>query len=163
MRLAARDRDDAVIDWLLDKLEPALADPHVARGVGLALFDRIRARQPDDLLTTEKTRALQQRALELLDGSLRARPDDPEAAWAFGMLAASTNQLLGSALQRLLSASEGMPRNADISMAIALVYETLQKPGKMIAHLQDTARFSRSAEQRAWAKRRIELVRPAGG
>ncbi|MEO8018145.1 MAG: hypothetical protein ABI769_10050 [Pseudomonadota bacterium] len=155
LRLAARDRDDAVIDWLLEKLESNLADPQVARGVGVALFERVRARQPGDSLTTEKTRALQQRALGLLDLSLRARPDDPEAAWAFGMLAASTNQLLGSALQRLLSASESAPRNADIAMATALVYEALQKPDKMLAQLKFAARFARSGEQRAWARQKI--------
>jgi tetratricopeptide (TPR) repeat protein len=163
LRLAARDREDAAIDWLLDKLEPALADPRVARGVALALFERVRAREPGDPLTTEKTRALQQRALELLDRSLRAQPDDPEAAWAFGMLAASTNQLLGSALQRLLSASERFPMSADIAMATALVYESLGKPERMIAHLRDTERFARSIEMRAWAKRRIELARRPDG
>jgi hypothetical protein len=156
MRLAARDREDPVIDWLLGELEPSLADPRVARGVGFALFERVHERRADDSLTAEKILVLQRRALELLDSALRAQPDDPEAAWAFGMLAASTKQQLGSALQRLLSASEIVPRNADLAMATALVYESWQQPEQMRSHLEDTARFARSAEQRRWARARLE-------
>jgi hypothetical protein len=156
LRLAARDREDPVIDWLLGKLEPNLADLRVARGVGLALFERVRERRADDSLTAERTLMLERRALELLDGALRAQPDDPEAAWAFGMLAASTKQQLGSALQRLLSASENMPKHADLAMATALVYESRQQQDQMISHLADTARFARSAEQRTWARTRLE-------
>jgi hypothetical protein len=161
MRLAARDREDPVIDWLLGKLEPDLADPRVARGVGLALFERLRDLRANDSLTAEKTVVLQRRALELLDGALRAQPDDPEAAWAFGMLAASTKQQLGTALQRLLSASESMPRHADLAMATALVYESWQQPEQMRSYLEDTARFARSAEQRLWARARLEDARKA--
>lgn len=159
MRLAARDRDDVVLDGLLDKLEPNLAEPQIARGAGLAIFERVRDRRADDPLTTEKALALQRRALELLDGALRAQPDDPEAVWAFGMLAASTKQLRGSALQRLLSSSETVTRNADMAMATALVYESLEKPEKKIAYVQDTARYSSSIEQRLWARRQIDAIK----
>jgi hypothetical protein len=154
-RLAARDRDDHRLDELADRLEPYLPDPQIARGAGLALFERVREPQARDPGTAESELTTQKRALTLLDTALRARSDDPEAAWAFGMLAAATNQQLGLALQRLFSASELAPRNADIAMAIAMVYQALGKPEKKMVYVREAARYARSAEQRQWSSQQI--------
>ncbi|MEO8018148.1 MAG: hypothetical protein ABI769_10065 [Pseudomonadota bacterium] len=162
MRLAARDRADANLLQLLREMEPHLAKPAFARGAGLALFERVQDERSDDSMNPDQRLELQQRALELLDKALRAQPDDPEAAWAFGILAASSKQMLGSALQRLLSASESAPMNSDLAMASALVYEAMQKPMKMIAALEDASRYSRSAEQRKRARQRIEELKKSG-
>jgi hypothetical protein len=157
LRLAVRDRDDATMNELLKEFEPGLGDAGVARDVGLALFERDRV--PDDSKCAGQRLARQQKALELLDHALREQPQDPEAVWAFGMLAASTNQLLGPALQRLLATTERVTRNADIALATALVYESLQKPELMISALADVGRFSRSLEQSLWARERIDEIR----
>jgi hypothetical protein len=156
LRLASRDRDDRVIDFLLEKLERDLADPRVARGVGLALVDRLRDRGPEDPMSAERARHLQERALHLLDVALRATPEDPEAAWAFGIAASDTQQLQGTALQRLLTASETLPMNADIASSLALVYASMGKSEKAGPHLRNVVQFSRSMEQRKWARGQLE-------
>jgi hypothetical protein len=162
LRLAIRDRNHREFERLMREIEPQLADFKVARGVGLALFERVREVRPDDTLSAGQRLQIQQRALELLDAALRAQPHDPEAVWAFGMLAASTKQMLESALQRLLSASQSVAMNADIAMATALVYESMQLPEQMVSSFADMARFSRSLEQRQWARGRIDEAQSKG-
>jgi hypothetical protein len=156
MRLAARDQDDGALGRLLAEIEPHLGDPSVARGAGLALFERLNDRRRGYPAPTGQRIAFEQRAIELLDHSLMSRGDDPEAAWAFGLLAASTSRQLDSALQRLQSASERLPLNADLAMAMAKIYESRHQLDQMIFHLENVSRFARTPEQRLWARQRIE-------
>lgn len=158
VRLAARWRDYAALDRVVRDLEPLLTDPQMARGVGFALFERSSDARPDDLLSAARRLDLRERGMQLLDRALRANANDPEAAWAFGLLAVSTNQQVGTALQRLLTVSEIAPDNPDIAKAIAQLYEAGEQREKMIPWLQDTARYSRSLEERQWARQKIDQV-----
>ena len=161
MRLAARDRDDAALNQYLQDIKPGTAEQALARGAGLALFERVREERPGDPLSTTQRAAWNALAFDLLDQSLAARPDDAEAAWGFGLLAAHLNRTPDLAMRRLERASELMPMNADLAMAKALLCQTNGRSGEMISHLADTARFSSSAEQRAWALARIDAARTA--
>jgi tetratricopeptide (TPR) repeat protein len=158
VRLQARWRDYAALDRIVRELAPRLTDPQMARGVGFALFERSSDARPDDLLSAARRLDLRERGMQLLDRALRANPDDPEAAWAFGLLAASTNQQLETALKHLLTVSKIAPDNPDIAMAIAQLYEAGKQSEEMLPWLQKTARFSHSTEQRLWARRKIEGV-----
>jgi hypothetical protein len=161
LHLAVRDRDDAEAERLWNGLAPAAQDVNVARGIGLALFERVRESAPADSLAADARLALQSRALGLLQRSLDAEAHDPEAAWAFGMLAASLNTQLEPALKFLEAARQSAPRNSDLAMASALIHEARRQPEEMLASLADTARYSRSVDQRLWAMRRIEELRLA--
>jgi hypothetical protein len=158
IRLAARWRDYAALDRLVRELEPALSDPQMARGVGLALFERANDARPDDLLSAERRLDLRQRGLVLLDRSLSGDANDPEAAWAFGLLATATNREIDSALRRLIAVSKIVPRNPDIAMAIAQLYETRSQREKALPWFLESARFSRSIEQRQQAREKIEEI-----
>jgi hypothetical protein len=155
MRRAALIGHDEALEILMGEIGTRVSDPKVARGVALALFERLNDQRAAASVSGKRRLVFQDRAQHLLDQSLRAAPDDPEAAWAFGMLAASTQQFQGLAVQRLLSASEIAPASAEISMALALIHESMGKQEKMIAHLKDMERFSRSAVQRTWARERL--------
>lgn len=161
MRLAARDRDDSALQRLVADIKPGTADLALARGAGLALFERVREEHPGDPLSATQRAAWNTQAFELLDRSLVEQPDDAEAAWGFGFLAARLARSPSLAMRRLQRASELMPRNADLAMAKVLLCEALGHSAESIAHLAEMARFSRSAEQRAWALARIDAARTA--
>ena len=161
MRLAARDRDDSALQQLAMDIKPGTADLALARGTGLALFERLREEHPGDPLSATQRAAWSTHAFELLDRSLVERPDDAEAAWGFGILAARLARSPSLAMRRLQRASELMPINADLAMAKALLCETMGHSAEMIAQLAETARFSRSTEQRTWALQRIDAARTA--
>ncbi len=161
LRLAVRDRDDAAIANLLRLLEPATQNVRVGRDVGVALFERVREIPPDDPLPGELKRQWQQKAMDLLDRSLRADAEDPEAAWGYGLLASALNKDFETALERLERAARFAHMNADIEMATALVYESRQQPERAVGHWMNTARFSHSLEQRLRAGRRVDAIRQA--
>ena len=161
MRLFARDRSDAELNELVRGINPGVADPALARGTGLALFERVRVERNDDPASIAQRRAWSTQAFGLLDQSLAARPDDAEAAWAFGMLAARLERSLYLATRRLDHARERVPINADLAMAQALVCQLNGERGQMIVHLTETARFSRFAEQQDWALARLANERAA--
>jgi tetratricopeptide (TPR) repeat protein len=154
MRLAARDRNDAALEQLYRSSGAPLTDPAFARGAGLALFARVQGEARIKSLNAPEMLSLCERAFELLDRSLDARPDDPEAAWGYGMLAASLKRNLETALQRLDVAAKRMPRNADLSMAKALVHEANGNRAQMIVELNNTKKLSRSLQQRAFVTKR---------
>jgi hypothetical protein len=79
MRIAARDGDDATLDRLVAGVEPGASDAALLRGAGLALFERAEQTNREELSN---------KALELLDRAIAARPGDAEAAWAHSKLAA---------------------------------------------------------------------------
>jgi hypothetical protein len=162
MRLAVRDRDDVALGRLLQASGSETRDPVLARGEGLALFERVRntdAGQPDGQLD-----AWRAQAFELLDRSLTAQADDAEAAWAFGLLSARLRRDPQLAMRRLQRASELMPRNAELAMAKASLCEANGQTVEMIPYLVDVATFTSSVEQRQWARQRIAAAKaaPAG-
>jgi hypothetical protein len=154
MRLVARDRNDAALEQLYRSSAASLTDPAFARGAGLAMFARVQQEARIKSLSAPEMLGLCERAFELLDRSLNARPDDAEAAWGYGMLAASLKRNLETATLRLEAASRLMPLNADLAMAKALVYEANGKRAQMIVELNNTARLSRSLQQRAFVIKR---------
>jgi hypothetical protein len=158
MRLAARDRTDATLDQLLAEIEPRASDARVARGAGLALFERVRESKPGDTMSPKDRERLSRRAFELLDRAVMSRPDDAEAIWGYAMLAAQLKQDLAIAMRRLDSGLAIAKYNADLAMAAALVYEALGEQKKMIPFLVVTARMSSRTEQREWAINRVNAL-----
>ena len=147
----AQTRDDAAFMKELQALEPATQDIEVARAVGLALAERIR--------DAEGPPGIRERAYELLDRSLAARPDDAEAAWAFGLVAAQLTRELPLAERRLQRAGELVPRSADIETARAYVYAALGQREQTASSLEAVAAYSRQPEQQAWARKRLQAMR----
>ena len=132
--------------------------PQVARGVGLALFERVRESKPGDPMSPADRERLSRRAFELLDRAVMSKPDDVEAIWGYAMLAAQLKQDLAIALRRLDSGLAIATYNADLAMAAALVYEALGEQKKMIPFLVVTARMTSRTDQRAWAINRVNEV-----
>jgi hypothetical protein len=52
-----------------------------------------------------------------------------------------------------------VPRNGDLSMALAMLHERLGQSERMREQLANTARHARSLQQRLWATQRIERVK----
>jgi hypothetical protein len=158
MRLAARDRDDAALDRLLQEIEPQLADPQIARGAGLALFERLRDQDADHSLRAENRTRLSAKALELIDRYISVRSGDAEAIWAYGMLAAREKRDLTTALERVKQMIAVVPFNPDLAMAAALLQEARGETQETISYLIDTAHYSASLEQRVWARDRLVAI-----
>jgi len=154
MRLAARQQDDAELERLYLEIQPRLTDAEVARGAGLASFERTLYLQEQPANASLRQRMLA-RSFELLDRSLNARPDDPEAVWAFAMAAAGTRQGLATALKRLEPTFAKMPRNPDLATAAALVYEAAGRYEEMLPCLNAASVFSHTYEQKRWAAGKI--------
>ena len=159
MRMAARDRDDALLDQLWNLIEPKTQAPTVARDAGFALFERIQRERENDRMPAPDRAGLRDRAFALLDRALAANPDDVEASWAYAKLAADLKRDLDKALQRLKHASELMPKNAELASAAALLHEARGDTGAMIASLEDTVRFTSSLELKLWARERLGKMR----
>jgi hypothetical protein len=124
LRAAAQRRDDAAIRLLSHELDPLTNDPAIARGVGLALFERIDCSRDADPLTRELMsgdirQALISRAFALLRRSEQELPLDLEAAWALGMLAATLGRETDFASRRLAQAANIAPENAWLMQAQA--------------------------------------------
>jgi hypothetical protein len=163
MRLAVRDRDDAALERLLQEIEPRMVDPKVARGVGLALFERVRADEDLKVMPAATREAFATRAFELLRDSVARRTDDVEAVWAYAMLAARQRRDLSASMLALYRVQRQLPDNADLAMAAALLHEARGETQDMIAALGETYRFSSSVDQRRWAKRRLEAAQATAG
>jgi hypothetical protein len=158
MQLAARDRDDAAIDYLLAQIEPRISDVLVARAAGLALFERVREIKPGDTMSPANRERMSRRAFELLDRVVMSKPDDVEAIWGYAMLAAQLKQDLPTALRRLDSGFKIADNNPDLAMAAALIYEARGDLKQMIPFLVVTARMTRENTQRKWAINRVNEV-----
>ncbi|HET9475031.1 MAG TPA: hypothetical protein VFO82_14125 [Steroidobacteraceae bacterium] len=158
MRLAVRDRDDSALGRLLAEIEPRLTEPRIARGAGLALFERVRDSRSGDAMSPADRERLSRRAFELLDRAVMSRPDDLEAIWGYAMLSAQLKQDLAIALRRVDSGLAIASYNADLAMAAALIYEAQGEEKKMIPFLVVTARMSKLTDQRAWAIKRVNEV-----
>jgi hypothetical protein len=159
MRLAARLKDDAALEKNYALLTRDQGDLQAARAAGLALYER--ARTLDDSATTRRT-DLSTRSIELLNRSLTAKADDPEAAWAFAMQAADLKRDMDLALQRLVPMFEKLPSNPDMALAAGrLLYAKGDQNLKPYATA--VLRYSQSIEQKRWAAERIsELKKKLG-
>jgi hypothetical protein len=155
MRVAARARDDAALTTLLQALGKETQSATITRGAGLALFERVRGEHAGDSLSAAQRDALSAQALDMLDRSLAANPDDAEAAWSFGVLSARLKRDPDLALRRLQRVSASMPENADLARATFEVNEANGQTGEMIPLLKRIAAFTSSAAERRWAKQRI--------
>jgi tetratricopeptide (TPR) repeat protein len=147
MRIAARDGDDATLTRLSGAIDQNNSDPTLLRGAGLALFERAADSRRSDQSV---------RALEFLDRALRVRPDDAEAAWAYGMLAAGLKRDLPAALERVAVARSRLPANPHLARAAALLHEAAGDTSEMKKALQDALRLSKTPEMSAWAKQRLQ-------
>lgn len=156
LRLVVRDGSDADVERAWLALEPLTGEPAVARSAGLALFQRIRAELTGEMYPAHALDMHARRAYDLLAISERVLPVDAESAWAFGVLSAHLGLETQFALQRLEVAASAVPRSGDLSAAAALLHEKLGQTDLMRDQLAKVARFSRSVQQIAWAKKRLD-------
>ncbi len=149
-RLAAKQKSDRALLEVLRYAGPArLRDPQIARGIGLALFDRVLTldAKPPTLIDA---RTLMIRSFELLDRALDANPDDPEAVWAYATLAAGLKKDLDVAWRRLAPMFDRLPRNPDIAHAAALVLEASGDPDAS-KYYEAVFHYAHSLEEKRWA------------
>jgi hypothetical protein len=166
MRLAARTGDDAALERHYHSVMEALpespaasSDVTLARGAGLALFERVRDESATNTLPADKRTEYSRRAFALLDRTLTALPGDGEATWAYALLAARLGENLESALSRLELARARVRDNSDLAMAMALVHEARGEFEPMVPLLEEAARYADSAEKRAVVNSRIAEIR----
>jgi hypothetical protein len=155
LQLALAERQPPLIEAALATLEPDFPAPDIARGVGVAIHDYLAAVKPETR-TDEHRARLRELAFDLLGRALTARPEDPEAAWGFAMLAAEFNRELPRARQYLGHAEKILPGNFHLAEAASLVHRASGNRSAMLLALGEAARRSRNLEQRAWALRLID-------
>lgn len=158
LRLAVRDRNDAEMTRLADSLERS-DDAVIVRGLGLALFERVREEAPEDPLPATQRAAIAQRAFGLLDRALAADPADAESAWGYALLAAGLQTRLDIALTRLAAVDVRLPDHPDLAEARARILEARGDGAAMLPALLTVLRHTSSAKQRAWAAQRIRELR----
>ncbi len=162
MRIAARACDEAGFDRVLANFERQTLSTGQSRDVGLAMLERVRSQESCKDSHTGDLPRLTGRAMELLDAAIRAQPEDLDATWGFGLLAARSKRNLDLALTRLERASLRLPRSADLAMARAMVHEALGNRDSLLANLIEVVRFSRDHDERLRAARRIDELRDGG-
>ena len=155
MRLAARLKDDAELEKLYGVLTKDPNDLQAARAAGLALYER--AQTLDESAAARRT-DLSTRSITLLDRSLTARADDPEAVWAFAMQAADLKRDLDVALQRLAPMFERLPSNPDMALAAGRVLYA-RGDQNLMPYATAVLRYSHSIEQKRWAAERISELK----
>jgi hypothetical protein len=159
MRLAARLKDDAELEKLYAVLTKDPADLAAARAAGLALYERVQTLVEGD--ATRRT-DLSTRSMALLDRSLMARADDPEAVWAFAMQAADLKSNMEVALQRLLPMFEKLPSSPDLALAAGRILY-VQGGQDLKPYATAVLRYSNSIEHKRWAAERIQEIRAKAG
>lgn len=152
LRLALRENDPAEISSAWHFIESAARDPKVGRDASLAVFDRISMAKAPDPARAQEHEQMREKAFAWLDASLDANPEDAEAAWAYGMLAAQLKRDLDEAMQRVKQARVALPEHPDLALAAALLHDARGEKNSSLLRLRDVARFTRSAEERAWAR-----------
>jgi hypothetical protein len=158
MRLAARLKDDAALEKWYGVLSKDPNDTQTARAAGLALYERAQTLDA----SAAARRDLSTRSITLLDRSLKARTDDPEAVWAFAMQAADLKRDLDVALERLVPMFERLPSNPDMALAAGRV---LYARGDQNLKPYATAvlRYAHSIEQKRWAAERLDELKKKVG
>ena len=155
MRLAARTQNDAELERNYALLTKDPNDLQAARAAGLALYER--AQSLGESAAAQRT-DLSSRSLTLLDRSLKARADDPEAAWAFAMQAADLKRDMDLALERLAPMFKRLPENADLSLAAGRILYAKGDPN-LKPYATAVLRYSNSIEHKRWAAARIAEVK----
>jgi len=156
LRRAAIDRDDISLTSSLASLESSLSDTRVARDVALALMEFLHEDKPTGASESHENHRLREVAFGLLEQSLQSRPQDPEAAWAYALLAAHLKRDLDSAATRLVASRTQMPRSPDLAAAAALLAEARDEASSVTPNLVEVLRFSRRKEQREWAAQKVD-------
>src|SRR4051812_37655078 len=100
-------------------LEPQTMDTRLARGAGLAAFDRWQLTAAGDPMTVAQRERLAIRAFELLDRAIMSRPDDAEAVWAYARLSAALKRDLTNAIRRLRAVRAIWPAEPELAGAMA--------------------------------------------
>ncbi len=156
MRLAAKRMQDERLLEMLGRAQPGLSDPTIERGVGLALFDRVLTLdvRPASPAGAEQMKT---RSFELLNHSLEAHPEDPEAVWAYATLSASLKKDLDLALQRLAPMFERLPRNPDLAHAAALVMQARGDPS-VVQFYKATFLYAHTLEEKRWAAAQLAAL-----
>ena len=155
MRLAARTQNDAELEKNYALLTQDPNDLQAARAAGLALYER--AQSLGDPAAARRT-DLSSRSVTLLDRSLKARADDPEAVWAFAMQAADLKRDMDLALERLVPMFKRLPENADMSLAAGRLLYAKGDPN-LKPYAAAVLRYSNSIEHKRWAAGRIAEVK----
>jgi hypothetical protein len=153
MRIAARTGDDTLLDRLQRMADPHTSDPRLARGAGLALFERLQSAAP---IAGAARQRMQDFAFGYLDRAAMSRPDDAEVVWAHGMLAAELKRDLPIAIRRVQNMSAILPMNADLTAALAALKGASGAPEERIRLLNDALRYSRSLAQRRQLSRELQ-------
>jgi hypothetical protein len=153
MRLAARQKDDARLEEIYAALSKNASDPKVARATGLALFERAQVEKQSARRTE-----LMSRSIGLLNASLTAQADDPEAVWAFAMQAAELRRDLDVALQRLMPMFGKLPDNPEMAQAAGLVLFARGETNLM-PYLVAVQRYAHTLEQKRWAVERMKFLK----
>ena len=154
MRLAARLKDDAKLEQLYGVLAKQATDPKMARATGLALFERAQDLEKSGARRTD----LMTRSIGLLNVSLTAQADDPEAVWAYATQAAELGRDLDVALQRLLPMFEKLPDNPEMAQAAGLVLFARGEETVM-PYLVAVQRYAHTLEQKRWAVERMKFLK----
>lgn len=155
LRIAAASGDDTAVRRALAEIDTNPVDPARGRSVALALMQRLHSDDPRSIGKSPELLALSERAFVLLDRSLNVNPQDPEAAWAYALLAGSMKRNLDVAATRLVAARKDLPRNPDIAVAAALLAEARGEKASIAPNLVEVLRFSRRKGQREWAARQL--------
>jgi hypothetical protein len=158
MRLAARLKNDAELEKLYGVLTKDPNDLQAARAAGLALYERAQSLEAAAPARTD----LSTRSMKLLDRSLAARADDPDAVWAFAMQAADLKSNMDVALQRLVPMFEKLPSNPDMALAAGRILY-VQGGQDLKPYATAVLRYSHSIEQKRWAAERIQELKKAVG
>ena len=119
LRAAALNRDDANFERIFRVLEPQTMDTRLARGAGLAAFDRWLPTAAGDWMTAAQRERLAVLAFELLDRAIMSRPDDAEAVWAYARLSAALKRDLTNATRRLQAVRAIWPADPELTDAMA--------------------------------------------
>ncbi len=159
MRLSARVGDDASFEAHYSRIAGRTSEPRVARGAGLALFERTRAVNVSLPEGAQQLTRLREQGLALLELALRAEPFDAETAWAYAILAAQLGSDLDGALRVLKRVGSVVTDNPDLAQAAALVHEARGDYAAMLSSLEALERNARELDQRRWARERIQQVR----
>jgi hypothetical protein len=159
MRLAARLKNDAELEKLYAVVTKDPDDLAAARAAGLALYERVQTLVDGD---SARRTDLSTRSMALLDRSLTARADDPEAVWAFAMQAADLKSNMDVALQRLVPMFGKLPSNPDMALAAGRILY-VQGGQDVKPYATAVLRYSHSIEQKRWAAERIQEIRAKAG
>jgi hypothetical protein len=155
LRLAVRDNSPTRFSSAWQAIQPAARDIKVGRDAALAMFNRIESPKAPDPARAQEHQQMRDAAFAWLDASLDANPQDPEAASAYGLLAAQMKRDLDEALQRVNQARVSLPEHPQLALAAALLHSARGESNATQLRLRDVERFTRSADERSWARSHI--------